>query len=112
MEGWKTKRTETSRDRSRHLLAVAEGRESMNDADYRDPRNWRQASRALTGRSMSTRKLKQSVARADRLEANATDAIVWLVMINLDEGKCFRDFFLSHVNVLMVRMCRRRDTGS
>jgi len=76
---WRGKRSETTANKQRHLLAVAEGREPMTDAERTDPRSW------WATRPGSQKNLRGNVAKADRLESNHTQDVAWLVMYNLDQ---------------------------
>ena len=78
--------------RNRRLLAISEGRaqpQYYNNPDYYDRKTQRKErkaeQKARRGRS-SSGKLKGRVAKADRLEQNATSDIVWVVILNADQG--------------------------
>lgn len=87
---WQGKRADTKAMRNRRLLAIAEGRNQptyYGVSEYNDRRSRRAERRARSGRSgKHTRKLRGQVAKADRLEANATDGLVWVVLMNADQG--------------------------
>lgn len=86
LDTWQTKRHETNADRQRHLLAVAEGREAPRRGTW-----WQtiQEMRAGVGRGSNVRKLKVEVKKADRLEANRTEGLVWLVLMDIEMGTFF-----------------------
>jgi len=82
---WQGKRADTKAMRNRRLLAIAEGRSQptyYGVSEYNDRRSRRAERRARKGK---TGKLRGRVAKADRLEANATDNLVWVVVMNVDQ---------------------------
>jgi hypothetical protein len=86
---WQGKRADTKAMRNRRMLAIAEGRSQptyYGVSEYNDRRSRRAERRARNGRSgKHVRKLRGQVAKADRLEANATDGLVWVVLMNADQ---------------------------
>jgi hypothetical protein len=94
---WQGKRADTKAMRNRRLLAIAEGRSQptyYGVSEYNDRRS-RRAERRGTA-SVHTRKLRGKVAKADRLESNATNDLVWVVVMNADqdigiEGRALAD---------------------
>jgi hypothetical protein len=87
---WKGKKSESKAMRQRRLLAVAEGRQpSTSIADLSDRRARRAERRARKGRTggAHARRLKSKVAKADRLEYITTDMLVWIVLMNADQGE-------------------------
>ena len=87
---WQVNRADNKAQRNRRLLAIAEGRaqpEYYVD-EYRDRRTRRAQRRARRGRTgKPARKLRGQVAKADRLELNATSDLVWVVIMNADQGQ-------------------------
>ncbi|KAI5121180.1 hypothetical protein M0805_005981 [Coniferiporia weirii] len=102
MESWKLRRDQEDKNHMRQVLAYQEGRstylpltpmtsssdESQNvfkrTLDKNREKKWRkQEEKALSGKQ-STR-LRQGVEVADRLEWNATDALLWIVVVNADQ---------------------------
>jgi hypothetical protein len=88
---WQGNRADTKAMRNRRLLAIAEGRAQpvyYDVAEYRDRRTRRAERRARRGRTgKQARKLRGKVAKADRLELNATNDLVWVVIMNADQGQ-------------------------
>ena len=88
---WQGNRADTKAQRNRRLLAIAEGRaqpEYYGADEYRDRRSRRAERRARRGRTgKPARKLRGLVAKADRLELNATSDLVWVVIMNAEQGK-------------------------
>lgn len=89
---WQGKKADSKAMRNRRLLAISEGRaqpQYYNNPDYYDRKTQRKErkaeQKARRGRS-SSGKLKGRVAKADRLEQNATSDIVWAVILNVDQG--------------------------
>jgi hypothetical protein len=77
-------RADTKAMRNRRSLAIAEGRDQpacYDVAEYGD----RTTRRGRTGKQ--ARKLRGKVAKADRLEFNATNDLVWVVIANADQGQ-------------------------
>lgn len=100
MRLWKTKKTETKDTRNRRLLAIAEGHAQPtyygDSADNGSGRRYRGAERkASKGGKRYTRKIRGKVAKADRLEVNAIDDLVWVVIMNADQGLNFPSSFLT-----------------
>ena len=86
---WLGRRKETKDTRSRRMLAVAEGREpveNISDLTGRRARKTERRARMGHGRR-NARRLRGKVAKADRLEYITTDDLVWVVVINADEGE-------------------------
>jgi hypothetical protein len=86
---WQGKRSDTKAMRDRRLLAIAEGRSQPTFYGVNQDRRTRRAERrTILGRSgRQTRKLRGNVAKADRLELNATNDLVWVVIMNADQGQ-------------------------
>jgi len=86
---WQGKRADTKAMRNRRMLAIAEGRSQptyYGVSEYDDRRARRAERRARKGKTGKyTRKLRGQVAKADRLETNATDNLVWVVIMNADQ---------------------------
>lgn len=103
---WQSNRANTKAMRDRRMLAISEGRiQPGSQLDYSQPgssgvvdqfldlRNNRRSGRR--GRRQD-RKLRGNVAKADRLEKNTTNDLVWVVIMNADqdiaiEGKDLAD---------------------
>jgi hypothetical protein len=87
---WQGNRADTKAMKNRRLLAIAEGRSQpaySSVSEYDDRRSRRAERSARKGRtSRHIKKLRGKVAKADRLEANATNDIVWVVVMNADQG--------------------------
>lgn len=105
LEQWRAKRKDTKDMRNRQLLAIAEGRAppgSLADPTRRERKMQRRASRrsnrrgglistalSAAGVERSNRRggrLAMQVAKADRLEMLRTDGLVWLVLLNAEDG--------------------------
>lgn len=105
LEQWRVKRKETKDMRNRQLLAIAEGRAppgSLNNPTRRERKMQRRASRranrrgglismalSAAGVERSNRRggrLAMQVAKADRLEMLRTDGLIWLVLLNAEDG--------------------------
>jgi hypothetical protein len=102
---WQGKRADTKAMRNRRLLAIAEGSGQpayYGAAGYQDRRTRRAERRAMSGRH--ARKLRGKVAKADRLELNATSDLVWVVIMNADQGQR-TVYFLALYGLLI--MCYR-----
>lgn len=88
---WQGKKADTKAMRNRRLLAISEGRaqpQYYNNAEYYDRRTRRGERKAgrRARRGKSSAVLKGRVAKADRLEHNATADLVWIVVLNADQG--------------------------
>jgi hypothetical protein len=84
---WQGKQADAKAMRNRRLLAIAEGRDQpeYGGADeYQGPRT-RRAERMARHRRRQARKLRGEVAKADKLELNATSDLVWVVIMNADQ---------------------------
>lgn len=87
---WQGNKADTKAMRNRRLLAIAEGRGQPQyygidePQDRRSRRAERRARRGRTG-GRHAKKLRGKVAKADRLEANATGSLVWVVIMNADQ---------------------------
>jgi hypothetical protein len=103
LQQWKLKKRETKANRSRQLLAIAEGRatsDSLGNPTRRERIQQRRAQRQRPvgpiGLLLSTagvergsrrdRRLRSTVAKADRLEMLRTDGLVWLVLLKAEDG--------------------------
>ena len=88
---WQGKKADSKAMRNRRLLAISEGRAqpqySNNAEDYdRKTRRKERKAEQRAKRGKSSANLKGKVAKADRLERNATSDIVWVVILNADQG--------------------------
>src|ERR1700733_12590766 len=84
LEQWRAKKRESKANHSRRLLAIAEGR-----TQRRRPVGPISHLLSATGAerySRRNRRLRSDVARADRLEMLRTDGLVWLVLLNAEDG--------------------------
>lgn len=86
---WQANRANTKAMRTRRLLAIAEGRGQPAFYGLDRDRGTRRAERSSRhgGSGKHVRKLRGKVAKADRLELNATSDLVWVVIMNADQGK-------------------------
>lgn len=98
---WQGKRADNKAMRNRRLLAIAEGRaqpQYYNNPGYIDRKTRRKeykaARRARRGKSSGV--LTGRVAKADRLEHNATGELVWVVILNADQGWALVSFSLEN----------------
>jgi len=113
---WQGNRADNKAQRNRRLLAIAEGRaqpEYYVD-EYQDRRTRRAERRARRGRTgRPARKLRGQVAKADRLELNATSDLVWVVIMNADQGQT-AELSIDSVRVadLVVLQIKRLKGGS
>jgi len=85
---WQGNKADTKAMRNRRLLAIAEGRgqpEYYGADEYQGRRTRRAERRARRGSGRESRRLRGKVAKADRLESNATGALVWVVIMNADQ---------------------------
>jgi len=84
---WQGKRADSKAMRDRRLLAITEGRsQPVYYGVDRDRKTRRVERRTRHGRTRrQARKLRGDVAKADRLELNATNDLVWLVIMNADQ---------------------------
>lgn len=111
LEQWRLKKRETKADRSRRLLAIAEGRapsHSLGNLTFRERVQQRRAQRrrpvgpigllleAAGVERASDRRLRSTVAKADRLEMLKTDGLVWLVLLNAEDG-IYKSFALYNL---------------
>jgi hypothetical protein len=97
---WKGSRSESKATRSRRLLAVAEGRQTIEGTQELTGRRARRAERrARKGRhgGPHVRRLRAKVAKADRLEYITTDGLVWVVLFNADRGESLSSTCLRYV---------------
>lgn len=99
LEQWRAKKRESKANRSRRLLAIAEGRTPQGSLGKPSRRQRRAQRRGPVGPiglllsatgaerySRRNRRLRSDVARADRLEMLRTDGLVWLVLLNAEDG--------------------------
>lgn len=108
LDTWKGAYAETSKDRKRQLLAVMEGRAAPHTistprsggssgdkgffekwaddrAQRKDEKDYRRAMKRLS--KGKTRRVKNQVQIADRLEYKSTRNLMWLVLLNEEQGK-------------------------
>jgi hypothetical protein len=103
---WQGNRADTKAMRNRRLLAIAEGRAQptyYGADEYKDRRTRRAEKRVGRGRAgKQAKKLRGKVAKADRLELNATSDMVWVVIMNADQGQKAEFFWLALFSLLTL----------
>ena len=118
LDSWKAKFTEKDKERKRQLLAVMEGRapvhaitppktpatpeerekkgffEKMADDrnQRKDEKSYRKAMRHLA-RGKGSNRVRAQVQIADRLEYKSTRNLIWLVLLNEEQGESFKSRF-------------------
>lgn len=125
LERWKATRGETQDMRNRQLLAIAEGRAprgSMSQlsrmeqlellhasfTSSRRPGLLQQVLPAVGGSgTTSNSRLAEKVAKADRLEMLRTEGLVWLVLMNADEGTLTGSISLVHIALMAPLQTKR-----
>ena len=98
MDAWRRGLVQTNAMRNRHLLAIAEGRAEPGSPmqpygtgsgkivdTIGNAWNARQVAKARWSRR-GARRLDAKVKKLDRLEMNQTDGLVWLVVLDLENG--------------------------
>ena len=125
LEQWQQRSSEAKANQSRQLLAIAEGRATslpprppsnssnpltqaweFRQARRQRKKEWKARMAGFSDKKM--RRLQNKAMLEDRKELNATENLLWLVLLNAEQGEHFSGWrFLQKLNLIFFVQMRR-----